>query len=245
MAKQPKAVLEEEKNIIYGYSERGIINSLIFTIGEDKELLKKFISLISIPNKIEIGEPEKYTILLEQSFSRFGDSDLVIIIHYKKPEDKKVLFFEGKVKTSQGKWKIDSQFSKYNKPEQYKGYSSNLFFQLYLKKLLIDYSAVYKNEKVEKGIKEPKFNEIRKIGNNKIVLEAFDKLKYCKEDYYIGLIPTSKDNVENFTRDKENFIDKIDYKLHFLSWETVYEFCINHELEKVLKIFKYNQGQIY
>jgi hypothetical protein len=105
---------------ILGYSERGIINSLIFSIGDDKELMDEFIKLINIPEIEKLKDTAKdYTILLEQSFSRFGDSDLVIIIHYEKPEDNKVLFIEGKVKTSSGNWNIQSQFDKYIDKEQY------------------------------------------------------------------------------------------------------------------------------
>ena len=80
---------------ILGYSERGIINSLIFNIGGKKELMNRFIELIALPAPFELGQPTDYTILLEQSFSDFGDADLVIIIHYEKPKLNKVLFVEG------------------------------------------------------------------------------------------------------------------------------------------------------
>lgn len=231
---------------ILGYSERGIINSLIFSIGESPELMTEFIRKIKLPKSFELGNPENYTILLEQSFSRFGDADLIIIIHYKKPEDKKVLFIEGKVKTSQGSWKIQTQFDKYVDEEQYEtkekynGYSSNLFFQLYLKKLLIDYSAVYKNVKDEKGIEEPKFGDFRKIGKNKVVLDAFELLKCKKENtYYVGLIPTLVEDIKKFNS------EELDYTISYLSWETVEQFCRENELEKVIEIFEYNKGQIY
>ncbi|PCH78090.1 MAG: hypothetical protein COB98_01645 [Flavobacteriaceae bacterium] len=229
---------------ILGYSERGIINSLIFSIGEDMELMNQFIGLIDLPKTFQLGTPKDYTVLLEQSFSRFGDADLIIIIHYKKPEDKKVLFIEAKVKTLQGNWILQTQYDKYidqeqyEKKERYKGYSSNLFFQLHLKKLLIDYSTVYNGLKEEEGIEEPKFGDIRKIGNNKIVLDAFELLK-DSEAFYIGLIPSKEKEIEEFTKENET-------GLHFLAWEKVHEFCKDNEkLEKVLGIFGYNKGQIY
>ncbi len=228
---------------ILGYSERGIINSLVFSIGEDKELMDEFISLINIPEIEKLKDTAKdYTILLEQSFSRFGDADLVIIIHYKKPENNKVLFIEGKVKTSSGNWNIQYQFDKYDDEEQYKkkekysGYSSNLFFQLYLKQLLFNNFTI---SEFEKGVIEPKFDDIRKIGENKVVLKAIKKIKKCKVAYYIGLIPTKQVDIDKFE-------SKIDFDMHFLSWEKVYEFCKNEQkLKKVVKIFKYNKGQIY
>lgn len=235
---------------ILGYSERGIINSLIFTIGNDKELMAEFIALIGIP-ELKIGNPKDYTILLEQSFSRFGDADLVIIIHYEKPEDNKVLFIEGKVKTSSGNWNIQYQFDKYfdkvqyDKKEKYNGYSSNLFFQLYLKKLLFVNCTA---SEFEKGITEPKFDDIRKIGENKVVLKALKKIKKCKEAYYIGLIPSRKAGIQDLIckEDYKNDLHNDELTLHFLSWKKVHNFCKREEkLKKVVKIFKYNKGQIY
>lgn len=220
---------------ILGYSERGIINSLIFNIGEDKELLNKFIESIKLRNPFELGEPKDYTILLEQSFSRFGDSDLIIIIDYEKPENKKVLFFEGKVKTYKRNWNIQTQFNKYKKQEKYNGSSSNLFFQLHLKKLLIENLVEIKEKG---GIREPKFGDFRKKGSNKIVLDAFDLIA-DSEAYYIGLIPISQKKIDEFIEENK------DLGLHFISWETVYDFCQCNNLEKVKEIFKYNEGQIY
>ena len=247
MDKQTEAILESK---IIGYSERGIINSLIFTIGEDKELIKKFIELIELPNKIEIGEPQRYTILLEQSFSRFGDADLIIIIHYEDPIKNIVLFIEGKVNTYKKNWKIIDEYSNYLNPKSSDtktkptNYWSNLFSQLYLKTLLIKYRDNYNNPKIEIGILEPNFGDYRKIGKNEIVLKAFEKLKNYKEVYYIGLIPTVEDDIKDFLKGKE------DLGIHFLSWKTVYDFCENHKCEepklnKVLNIFEHNKGQIY
>lgn len=232
---------------ILGYSERGIINSLIFEIGEDIELMSDFIGYIDLPISFKLEKPTKYTVLLEQSFSRFGDADLIIIIHYEKPEQKKVLFIEGKVKTSQGNWKIQTHFDKYidevqyEKKEKYNGYSSNLFFQLYLKKLLIEYRVACKNVNILQGILEPKFGDIRKIGNNKVVLKAFNLIECKKENaYYVALIPTLHEDIKKFK-------GKADYDISFLSWETVHNFCKNNKkkLNKVLEIFEYNEGQIY
>jgi len=238
---------------ILGYSERGIINSLLFNIGDDMELMGKFIGLMDLPEAFELGNPIDYTVLLEQSFSEFGDADLVIIIHYKyyedlkdeKPEDKKVLFIEGKVKTSNSNWIINTQFNKYIdkeqyiKKEKYSGYSSNLFFQLHLKKLMFDkWREIKENGLVE----EPKFEEHRKIGGNKIVLKAFELIN-CKESYYIGIIPTKHNDINTFE-------GKIDLDLNFLSWEKVEKFCEDKKLEypnleKVIEIFEYNDEQIY
>ena len=232
---------------ILGYSERGIINSLIFSIGENKELMDKFIAKINLPKPFELGNPKRYTILLEQSFSDFGDADLVIIIHYKdkeveKAEDKKVLFIEGKVNTSLSSWNINKHYDNYLDGVKFDGYSSNLFYQLYFKKQLIDnWSDINTNIENKEFKTESKFRD-RKIGNNPIVHKAF-KMIECSQAYYIGLIPTRQDAFKDF---KGN----LDFDMHYLLWETVEKFCDDNiekypSLEKVLEIFVYNDEQIY
>ena len=228
---------------ILGYSERGIINSLIFSIGEDKELMSKFINTITLQESFKLGNPKRYTVLLEQSFSDFGDADLVIIIHYEdekveQAKDKVVLFIEGKVKTSGSNWVVKTQFDKYLQKKEYKGYSSNLFYQLYFKKQLVDNWAAIKQNKLDgkkNGIDS--FFRSRKIGNNPIVEKAFSLIE-CKEAYYIGIVPTLQADLDTFN-------EKVDYDMSFLSWEKVEEFCQQNELTKVLEIFDYNGEQIY
>ncbi len=112
----------------------------------------------------------------------------------------------------------------------------------------------------DKGIIEPKFEDIRKIGENKVVLKAIQKIKKCKEAYYIGIVPSTKGENKDFknaANDFSDFKDNDDLRLHFLSWKKVKKFCnkynnpeskkdlIHPKLKKVLKIFKYNKGQIY
>ncbi len=233
---------------ILGYSERGIINSLIFAIGDDKELMNNFIELIDIPELKELGKPEDYEILLEQSFSDFGDADLIIIIEYSNPKQKRVLFIEGKVKTYLRKhWCIKEEYKKFTKEEKYNGSASNLFFQLYLKSLLFE-----NREKIslkKDCIIEAK-HRTRKIGKNDVVWCAFTKLLECNKAHYIGFVPSSETEIETF---KQN--DKTGY--NYLSWHQVENFCIKYnnpeaqeelihpKLKNVLEIFNYNKGQIY
>lgn len=230
---------------ILGYSERGIINSLIFSIGDNNELMGKFIGLMNLPETFDLGKPINYTILLEQSFSEFGDADLVIIIHYKNPEeenpeDKKVLFIEGKVKTLKSNWNITTQYNNHiqlNKDEIIQkptNYWSNLFSQLYLKKLLITNLDEIKIEK----LKETNFTGKRQIGSHKIVLNAFQMIE-CKEAYYIGIIPSTVNEIKDFIA-----INQTGY--YFISWKSVHDFCKKEEkLNKVLDVFDFNEGQIY
>lgn len=229
---------------ILGYSERGIINSLIFSIGEKKELMNAFIGKIAIP-EIELlrDSVKDYTILLEQSFSRFGDSDLVIIIEYEKPIKNKVLFIEGKVNTFKGSWNIQSQFDKYIEPINDENiikptnYWSNLFSQLHLKKLLIEnWNSIVFEDDFEINTA---YLGNRKIGSNGIVMSALQFIKCDISDaYFVGLIPSAESEIEKFQQNHNT-------GNYYISWGKVHQFCKDYKLEKVLDIFNYNEGQIY
>lgn len=232
---------------IYGYSERGIINSLIFSLGNNIPLMKKFIDYLKIPHPFAIGEPVDFDILLEQSFSEFGNADLVINIKYNNPENNKVLFIEGKVKTAQKKhWSLEKQFYDFEKKTSYQGYSSNLFFQLHLKKLMME----KKDFVLKESIKEPRINNWRKIGNNKIVWKAFEMIKNSTP-HYIGIVPSNNEEIEKFKRElnKINSIISIANDMHFVSWKTIKQFTEIKEYESkfnnVKLNFEFNEGQIY
>lgn len=215
---------------IYGYSERGMINSLIYSIGDDKKLITEFLHLI-FPESI-IGKPKDYDIFLEQSFSDFGDADLVIIAEYSK-KVKKSFFFEAKVKTFLGNWNIDAQYNKYMSNQKYYGWTSNLFYQLYLKQLMIDNFAI-----LTSGVKDEHEGEkIRKLGENEIVYKAINMIG-SEDAYYVGIVPIKKEMIDKFLIGK-------DINIHFLLWETIHEFCNDNNLTKVLEMFDYNGEQIY
>jgi hypothetical protein len=237
---------------IYGYSERGIINSIIFSIGDNVQLMNAFISSMNIPGLFDIETAIGYDILLEQSFSKFGSADLVIIIKYDKQcRNNKVLFIEGKVKTSQkAYWNLESQYKEFEKKKPEK--SSNLFFQLHLKKLLFSNAVeIDKALKVKKEvvISEQWYGTNRKIGKNTIVEKAFDMIN-CSDAFYIGIVPSSIDDIETFLKEvKKSEDDPIVKHIHLVSWHTVQDFC---ELEKYKRYFanvklnfEYNKGQIF
>ncbi len=236
---------------IYGYSERGIINSIIFSIGDKVQLMTDFIRSLNIPMLFVNNTPIGYDILLEQSFSRFGSADLVIIIKYdEEPKLNKVLFIEGKVKTSQKTyWNLKSQYEEFEKrkPEN----SSNLFFQLHLKKLLFSNATEIDNAlkaKKELVISEKWYKTERKIGKNAIVEKAFNMIT-CSEAFYIGIIPSSIDDIEKFSKVKKDEKDPIVEYIHLVSWHTVKGFCDEKKYKRYFKNvqlnFEYNEGQIF
>lgn len=219
---------------IYGYSERGMINSIMYSTTPDQ--MSRFISLLTG----DILVPDDYNsieILIEQSLSDFGDADLIIM--YTASNKRTVLFIEAKVKTLETKnWNIDSEYRKFN-DEKYKYKGSNIFRQLLLKKALVD------NRKcVQSGVKitDPRVygqRNIKKIGNNRIVQKAVEKIIKSDRFMYIGLIPDTQNNIASLHLDEnESFI-------HFKSWEDILIFAKKEDLKNPLLNFDYNSGQIF
>ena len=127
-----------------------------------------------------------------------------------------------------------------------------MFFQLHLKKLLID-NQIAINEVLSSTndivIDEPWYTTKRKIGQNEIVKKAFTMLT-DSEAYYIGLIPSSNSDIQNFkTKTVKAPDDPITKNIHLVSWHDVKAFCdlkkYKKEFKNVNVNFEYNRGQIF
>jgi len=190
---------------IIGYSERGLINSLFYEIKYSKNSLKlfnEFMSLISFPrfNNIDFLIKD-ITIFIEQSFSDFGDADAVFLID--NNGRKQSVFIEAKVKTFHRRsWSIEKEFKNfYEGIKQDKVSSSNLFTQLYHKLRLIRALKNGGTLSLQKGISFPQCSSrnIRKIGNNKVVLRAVKRLEqYCNDEFFVALVPDDASRVKSF-----------------------------------------------
>lgn len=258
---------------VIGYSERGVINSLIFELKytNSNVSLIDFLDLITFPlmdnnlnnfrllKRSEIKEFKNYDndneILIEQSLSEFGDADLIFLIKHQCL----CIFMEAKVKTEKKAWKIDDcfkQFQNYCIPINGKypdKLTSNLFFQLFSKEKFID--------SYDDDIKDNKFNignkQYRKIGNNNTVNKACGKIRKGKNthelrnSFYVMLVPEDSTNMIKFFNSDFKKIEKIaqqDMKLSnwgFVTWKEVHDFCKIYNLENTLKVFSFNEGQIY
>ena len=121
---------------IIGYSERGMINSLSYELKfseNNLRLLNDFLSLVSFPYFRVPFQISDVKILIEPSFSDFGDADAVILVN--NPGVKQVIFIEAKVKTYQKPYRgILDEFKEFKSGiKTNKVNSSNLFVQLYHK----------------------------------------------------------------------------------------------------------------
>ncbi len=251
-----------------GYSERGIINSLIYEMKYSQnnlQLLSDFLSLIYFPFREVNFQISGAKILIEQSFSDFGDADLVFLVE--NLEGKKILFIEAKVKTFQGSWSISKEFKSFKtgvaKSEPIEGFSSNLFVQLYFKTRLIKALNSGSITQLQKGLQFPECllkkdrnthirNIPRKIGKNDVVLKAVKQLEgYCKDALFIALIPDDISNLRDFNLDtlKDYSPDNVqEWDIRnwgYVTWSQVEALCKKNNLKETLKTFEFNDGQIY
>lgn len=244
---------------IVGYSERGILNSLLYEIRYSQnnlQLFNEFLSLISFPYGNEVRfDVNDAKILTEQSFSDFGDADSLLLID--NGQNKQCVFVEAKVKTSQHEsWSIKKEFRIFEEGiKQNKVSSSNLFVQLYYKVRLI--KALQNETLFREGIPFPeclltKSKRNRTIGKNRVVLRATELLKpYSSYAFFIALIPEDRSEIKHFYQDtlrdfKPNgFQDWSVGNWGYVSWADVEDFCRKQELEETQKVFKFNKGQVY
>ena len=218
---------------IKAYSERGIINALIYSMHTDEKLANEFINLL-LPN-YKIKDNSDITVYVEQSLSDFGDPDLIIKV------DKSLIFIEAKVKTCSNTWKgLKKEFKKYDER-----HTSNLFRQLCLKHELVSKSSFAKT-----GIKidDPKIQgskkTARKIGNNNVVLNAFNEIKKNFDNtYYVALVPDSKEDILNFKEVNKKALADIGFEISFISWSEIEKQFKDTML--ISKTFEYNKGQIF
>jgi len=218
------------------------------------QLINELASLVYFPyHDIEFSIRD-ITILIEQSFSDFGDADAVLLID--NDSVKQSLFIEAKVKTYYCRsWSIEDEYSGFKEGiRKNKISSSNLFTQLYTKVRLFNELRKGGIELLQKGVSFPSCSSkrIRKIGNNEVVLKAVEKImKYSEEAFYISIIPDNFSNVEDFYLHKlKNYKTRGfgDWNLEnwgYLTWEDIEKFCKQNHLKKTQELFKFNEGQVY
>ncbi|MBE7473320.1 MAG: hypothetical protein DPW09_04510 [Anaerolineae bacterium] len=245
-----------------GYSERGIINALFYEITystASESLLQTLLSRVRFPFLNEIIFPVfEAEILIEQSFSDFGDADVLALINTGR--HKISIFMEAKIKRSQAnQWTIKDEFRKFiigtGLTEVSSKQSSNLFTQLYYKVRMVSCLRQDGILTLQSGIKFPKNSSkktIRKIGTNPVVMKAVQRLtSYLEATYYVAIVPEVSATLDRFFKDELAQVSLVDYpewNVHsygYLTWSDIKSFCDENRLKKTLRVFELNEGQIY
>ena len=242
---------------IRGYSERGIFNALLYEIGyapNPLELLQELLELIHVPTgKPDMRRLAGVEVLIEQSLSDFGDVDAIALLHGQGWRC--AVFIEGKVKPSQiTSWSIQGAWDIFLRRKSGKLDSSNLFTQLYHKVRFV--SALRKGgiEYLQNGVEFPACStkQIRKLGSNPVVVRAAKMIDAYKEQaLYIAVVPDDSSKLEQFFAQElahgpgSDVLGWDTTGWGYLCWHDVEGFCKKNEMTNTLRVFKFNEGQIY
>ncbi len=242
---------------ILGYSERGLVNALLYDIQHSPDAVPLLEILLSHAHFPFVAAPgisiRDAEVLIEQSFSDFGDADAVLLI---TNETHRIsIFVEAKVKPSHTpRWLISDEYSKFVVGTRTKLDSSNLFTQLYHKQHMVSSLRMGGIQALQTGVRFPDSSSkpIRKIGNNPVVLRAASKVQeYLGATYYLALIPDTPTNVARFFQERlqqATFPDLPYWNVGsygYLTWSEIAGFCSEHKMEHTLDVFRFNVGQIY
>jgi hypothetical protein len=245
---------------LLGYSERGVVNALFHEIHysqRSEALLLELLSLVQFPF---CSDPMPVSVsvvqvLLEQSFSDFGDADALLLLTTEG--QRMAMFLEAKVKNAQKKsWLIEQELDKFRR-DMLKGNvnCSNLFAQLYLKVRLVEGLRACTEDDVTscQARFPPCFKKTTgKIGKNLIVGEAAHRARtHLGESRYIALVPGNPDDIQGFFT--KTLVQAGDMGLPgwdvtnwgFLAWEDVKQFCEKNALHNTLAVFDYNAGAVF
>lgn len=244
---------------IRGYSERGLLNSLLYEIRysiEGLNRLKEVLSLSRFPN-VEPGPNwDNFTtaeVIVEQSFSSFGDLDALILLDGSMRQS---IFIEAKVKVAQrSKWSISDEWGIFqqhlSRSEENKRKSSNLFVQLYRKQNLVrDICGTRRIGEVDSVAKT------WTIGKNPVVKRAVEQLRdYCMDgspSWFLALVPDSAENLAAFFRTKLRDFTHTElpawqnqqvHRIGYLPWHDVRTLCRTNEKDwcDTLRCFDFNR----
>ncbi|MGR3913935.1 MAG: hypothetical protein OD918_05330 [Gammaproteobacteria bacterium] len=242
---------------LYGYSERGMLNALLYEIQRAENadtLFNQLVAAAVFPLTDDNPAAGPVNVLIEQSLSGFGDADAIALIS--SPAGGCAIFIEAKVKTSQASdWALSKEFDAFEKGiEKKKVNSSNLFTQIYHKQRMMSALKSAGIAGLQRGVTFPEWssNQNRKIGDNAVVLRAVERIRWhVGGDFYLMLIPDNGKRAERFFRDtlrhkKLASVPQWDAShCGYLTWEKTRAFCEQHELKTSLEVFEYNDGQIF
>ena len=202
----------------------------------------------------EAGKPDftgitKAILLVEQSFSDFGDLDLLILLEH--GSRKQAVLIEAKVATANRPRQDGCLAREWKKLLKYlakrKEGTSSLFVQLYRKQRLVDYLTMGKSSSNADAI-----SGRYKLGKNSVVARAAEELKlYLDTHWLIALVPDSVQEIDKFakqgvlSRQPEQY-DLPSWRMSeigFLSWHTVK--AESENWPQLSRAFDWNESQVF
>lgn len=201
--------MEKEKKVnLHFYSERGIVNSIIFWMSNapEDEIIKLLKGIKDKNGDSIVEDYDEIDIFDEFSFGDFGSPDLIIKV--KSEENTYVFIIEAKI-TTYDNASIDNN----NGSIVYKNNASKLNIQLSLRKRFIDSIESIKGEILDGIEVEPtdkQYDYTRKLKKIELLKWIKEHIKGKFEYYFISLTtdkgnPFSNDSRKPLDYDKSNY----------------------------------------
>jgi hypothetical protein len=235
---------------VRGYSERGMVNSICYEIRYSPnglKLLRDLLTLCTFPrSKPDFSHFRSATMLIEQSFSDFGDLDLLMLL---EGDCTQAVCLEAKVKTfDANNWSLNKEWAGFTHPRTPEDRRSNLFTQLYRKMRLLKQVRNMDEEMAADSLANR-----WSLGKNAVVRKAAHALSAnCAEAWMLALVPESKANAQRFFETHLSSpppgLSEWEYtNFGYLTWHEFADHCESHAAEwpETLANFEYNQGQIF
>jgi hypothetical protein len=241
---------------LLGYSERGMVNALCDDMAHSLlpvSAVSSFLSWFDFPNAVQpdFSNIENATLLVEQSFSDFGDLDLLILVKNKDQLLQAVLI-EAKVSNDTSSWvTVEDRWAEFLGMFDGGGdwNTSNLFVQLHRKVRLVDFLPLLPGQ-FDADLFVPRGS----LGQNAVVRRAVDELKkYIKDGnvWFGAILPDAASDLEAFSRDTlrtSSITERLPRwntnRWGFLSWQTI-EQNTKQVWPRTRDAFKWNRGQVY
>lgn len=253
---------------LMGYSERGMMNALCYDILWSRSLrqVETFLGWFDFghldePKRPRFSDITDARLIVEQSFSDFGDLDLLILLDHKPRHGpgtfpaRQAVLIEAKVSTDTDSWQtLGDRFDEFLRLiDGGEGSTSNLFVQLHRKVRLVE------SLRDESGAILPdRLTPRGSLGNNQVVGRAkqtlADYVRNGGQAWFAAIVPDDPDEAAGFTRELSAdegvvaTLSRWDAKhLGFLAWKTLHERAVaDGESWPITKAaFDWNEGQIY
>lgn len=238
---------------LLGYSERGMMNALCddLTHSGDMAMLGEFLSLIMFPDSREMnwGAVSNATMLVEQSFSDFGDADLLVLLEF-QDGSKRTVFVEAKVSNDTDSWTtVEDRWDGFlQQLDEGEGNTSNLFVQLHRKVRLVE-KLRDSGGRFTPDVLVPRGS----LGTNQTVDRAARKVKgyVDKGDvWFVAILPDRPDALQAFfsqTFPNAKIGDRLPtwrpQRWGFSSWHMVAERLTTAPWHRTRATLEWNQGE--
>jgi len=240
---------------LIGYSERGMMNAISEDLAHssDPALVSDFMSQFSFPTSPppDWTEIKQVKILVEQSFSDFGDADMLILIEHKN-QSRKAIFVEAKVSSDTNSWKtIEDRWREFLCIlDGGEGSTSNLLVQLHRKVRLVE-KLRNRTDQFTTDLLIPRGS----LGSNQTVNRAAKLVGDWVGDsdvFFVAILPDTTDALTQFFGEQllsASLGEKLPcwsvQNLGFLSWHKLASALTAARWPRTIATLEWNAGQIF